>query len=97
LVSVLKDRRRRHAQDGDTLSLKPSITPLIMRDLGAFTMGCAVDLDRELRRGTEEIEDVRARGMLVPENEHAWPAPLQARPKHEFRRGQGSAKSLRAL
>lgn len=60
-------------------------------------MQVAVDLDGELGRGAEEIEDVHTNWMLTAKDRTVRQTPPQPRPEHHFRLGHRPAKTLGPL
>jgi hypothetical protein len=67
IIHVRKDQRRGQPQGSDAAFKHPYITPLIA--LGAISeiVTAAIDFDREPRRLTVEVEDVRSNGVLLAE------------------------------
>jgi hypothetical protein len=53
------------AIDADPLLAQPPIAALVVADLTFLIVNCAIDLDSEARRGAEEVENVRAYGVLL--------------------------------
>ena len=97
LICVLEDRRCGNTAHRDALAFQPRITSRVVANLRILAVGRAIDLDRKLCGRAIEIKDIGPERVLISEYRHAGPAMLQARPKHEFRLGQSSAESLRAL
>jgi hypothetical protein len=79
---------------GYTPFLQPRISNLIPYRVVAQFMGDSVNLDRQFRVGTEEVEDVGSSGMLPTEFESpgALAEPL---PEHDFRSRHDPTKSPR--
>ena len=67
LIGITKHIFRRNAKNLDALGIKPFRTRFIPLRSIAEVMRCAVDLDRQLRRRTVEVEYVRSDRVLTPD------------------------------
>jgi hypothetical protein len=63
---IIKDGFSGNPKNANTLASKPGIANLILGRLVAAPMRFAIDLDRQLRVRTKEIEHIATRRMLAP-------------------------------
>jgi hypothetical protein len=90
-IGVIKDGSCRNTQCPQTCPIQPGIARRVALGLATAIVGLAVNLDRQARVGTVEIEDIRAARVLPPIFETAWMSTKRL-PQDDFGHGHGAAK-----
>lgn len=95
-IEFVPDVRSAQSNDANALLPEPCCPSPIMRDLIGLLVAGPVDLDRELRLGAMEIEDVGGDGMLATELEAMQSIGSDAVPEARFRRRHLTTKGFGA-
>ena len=94
-VEVVHDLARGYAQSKNALARHPGVAPRVVQGLVAKSVTFAIDLDRQVRAGAVEIEDVGTQRMLTAELQASLARVSQNQPQMHFRRRHGFAQSTR--
>ena len=95
--AITHDIRRGEADDPHALPFKPGRAARVSGHLVGQVMARAINLNRQPRLRTVEVDNERPNRMLLAEMVTAQPTPAEEHPEPGFRRRQGSTQSPRPL